>query len=77
VEVVSGPGRCCSVRDHGPGIPADQRARIFDRFYRLDRSRNGGAGLGLAIAMTIMEAHGGRIEVDDAPGGGALMRLRF
>lgn len=77
VEVVSGPGRCCSVRDHGPGIPADQRARIFDRFYRLDRSRNGGAGLGLAIAATIMEAHGGRIEVDDAPGEGALMRLRF
>ncbi|WP_230945856.1 sensor histidine kinase [Burkholderia vietnamiensis] len=77
VEVVSGPGRCCSVRDHGPGVPARERARIFDRFYRVDRSRNAGAGLGLAIVATIMEAHGGWIEVDDAADGGALMRLRF
>ncbi|WP_051391231.1 sensor histidine kinase [Paraburkholderia mimosarum] len=77
VEVTSGPGRCCSVRDYGRGIPEAERARIFDRFYRIDRTRSGGAGLGLAIATAIMEAHGGRIDVADAPGGGTLVSLRF
>ncbi|MEA2128319.1 MAG: two-component system, OmpR family, sensor kinase [Solirubrobacteraceae bacterium] len=62
------------VDDDGPGIPEDQRARIFDRFQRADSGRaraTGGAGLGLAIARAIVVAHGGQIEIADAPAGGA------
>ena len=77
VEVVAGPGRQCSVRDHGPGIPVAQRSVVLKRFHRLDKSRTEGAGLGLAIASTIMELHGGEIRIEDAPGGGALVRLIF
>ena len=77
VEVAAGPGPQCSVRDHGPGIPPDRRGAVLERFRRLDKSHAQGAGLGLAIASTIMELHGGRIEIDDAPGGGALVRLVF
>lgn len=77
VEVVAGPGAECSVRDHGPGIPPDRRGLVLERFRRLDKSRAEGAGLGLAIASTIMQLHGGRIQIDDAPGRGALVRLVF
>ncbi len=62
------------VGDDGPGIPADQLEHIFGRFRRLDggRSRDtGGAGLGLAIARAIVEAHGGRITAESPPGRGA------
>lgn len=62
------------VRDSGPGVPVEDRRRIFERFRQargIDRSR-GGAGLGLAIVHAIVTAHGGRIWVDDAPGGGAM-----
>jgi signal transduction histidine kinase len=76
VEVVAGPGAECSVRDHGPGIPSDRRGAVLERFRRVDKRRADGAGLGLAIASTIMQLHGGRIEIDDAPGG-ALVRLVF
>jgi two-component system KDP operon response regulator KdpE len=67
-----------SVADQGPGIPAAERERVFERFYQLDQptTRNvGGSGLGLAICKAIVEAHGGQIAVDQAPGGGA--RFRF
>jgi signal transduction histidine kinase len=77
VEVVAGPGAQCSVRDYGPGIPADRRSAVLERFRRLDKSRAEGAGLGLAIASAIMQLHGGQIEIYDAPGGGALVRLVF
>ncbi|MDR0592258.1 MAG: HAMP domain-containing histidine kinase, partial [Bifidobacteriaceae bacterium] len=62
------------VRDHGPGIPPDKRRQVFDRFFRLDRSRSrdqGGSGLGLAIVAGLVAAHGGQVEVDETPGGGA------
>jgi two-component system sensor histidine kinase KdpD len=62
-----------SVADQGPGIPPDRRASIFERFYRLDVSDSSpsGTGLGLAICWGFVEAMGGRIQVEDAPGGGA------
>jgi two-component system, OmpR family, sensor kinase len=60
------------VRDTGPGIPEHERARIFERFVRLNGSHAGeGAGLGLAITRAVAEAHGGRVELDSRPGGGA------
>jgi signal transduction histidine kinase len=55
---------CIEVADEGPGIPAGERGRVFERFYRADAARsssNGGAGLGLAIARWIVELHGGEI----------------
>jgi two-component system phosphate regulon sensor histidine kinase PhoR len=57
-----------SVTDTGPGIPLDERDRIFERFYRGDRARRGGGtGLGLAIAKHIVQAHGGRIWAEESP----------
>jgi two-component system sensor histidine kinase BaeS len=65
------------VRDTGSGIAADDLAHIFDRFYRGDASRpqNGESGLGLAIARSIVEAHGGTIRVDSLPGQGATFTI--
>ncbi len=66
------------VRDHGPGISADDKAHVFDRFYRSAAARSlPGSGLGLAIVREVAEAHGGSVSAEDAPGGGALMRLRL
>ena len=65
------------VRDRGPGVPAADRARIFERFVRLDEARGRhpeGSGLGLAIVDQVARAHGGRVEVEDRPGGGAIFR---
>ena len=69
-----------SVADDGSGVPAADRARIFERFVRLDESRardGGGAGLGLAIARDIAVRHGGTLTVAEAPMGGALFELRL
>ncbi|MEV7007783.1 HAMP domain-containing sensor histidine kinase [Streptosporangium sp. NPDC051022] len=68
------------VADDGPGVPVADRERIFGRFVRADGARAreaGGAGLGLAIVAEIAHRHHARVEVDDAPGGGALFRVRF
>ena len=66
------------VRDHGPGIAPEDRGRVFDRFYRASSARAlPGSGLGLAIVREVAEAHGGSVSAEDAPGGGALLRLRF
>jgi two-component system, OmpR family, sensor kinase len=60
------------VKDTGPGVPEHEQTRIFERFVRLDRAPAGeGAGLGLAITRAVAEAHGGRVELDSRPGGGA------
>jgi len=64
------------VLDRGCGVPADKRQIVFRRFQRSDR-RGGGAGLGLAIVRRTAEIHGGTVEVDDRPGGGAVFSFRF
>lgn len=67
-----------TVTDDGPGVPPDQRERVFDRFTRLDAARSrdaGGSGLGLPIAREIAVRHGGTLTVEDAPGGGAAFVL--
>lgn len=67
-----------SVHDEGPGIPPEAVPHIFERFYRTDRTRSrssGGAGLGLAIAQSIVTAHSGHIEVDSEPGRGTVMTI--
>jgi heavy metal sensor kinase len=79
VEVNATGGRAViEVRDTGPGIPAEHRDRIFDRFYRVDPSRSreeGGVGLGLAIARWAVEANGGQIELASAGTEGSLFRV--
>jgi signal transduction histidine kinase len=60
-----------SVRDEGAGIPSEQMARIFDRYWRGDAARKDGVGLGLSIAREIVQAHGGRIWVDSVEGRGS------
>lgn len=67
----SAEGAQLEVRDTGPGVPSEERARLFDRFYQTGRKNEGGAGLGLAIAKGLVEAHQGSITVGDAPEGGA------
>jgi two-component system phosphate regulon sensor histidine kinase PhoR len=66
-----------SVEDHGVGIPAADRARIFERFYKVDqvRVRGGGTGLGLAIARHVIEQHGGRIQVESEEGSGSTFTV--
>jgi len=68
------------VSDDGPGVPQADRARVFERFVRLDDARartDGGSGLGLAIVAEVVAAHGGTVEVTDGPDGGALFRVRI
>lgn len=68
------------VSDDGPGVPENERERIFERFVRLDtdRARNaGGSGLGLAIVKEIVAAHGGSVVVEEASGGGARFVVRL
>lgn len=67
-----------SVRDQGPGIPSQHRQTIFDKFERIQReSESKGLGLGLAFCRLAVEAHGGRIWVGDAPGGGAAFNFEL
>ncbi|MDC7120377.1 HAMP domain-containing histidine kinase [Cellulomonas fimi] len=68
------------VVDDGPGIPADLRDRLFERFVRGDASRNraaGSTGLGLSIAHAVVTAHGGTLTVDETAGGGTTFRVRL
>jgi two-component system sensor histidine kinase MprB len=66
------------VRDHGPGIAPEDREHVFDRFYRSAAARSlPGSGLGLAIVREVAEAHGGTVVAEEAPDGGAILRLRL
>ncbi|UKS26439.1 HAMP domain-containing histidine kinase [Paenibacillus sp. HWE-109] len=67
-----------AIQDNGPGIAPEHLPHLFDRFYRIDSSRarrSGGAGLGLSITQTIVELHGGMIEVESEVGGGSTFKV--
>ena len=67
-----------TVRDHGPGIAAEDLPHVFDRFYRGAEARGRpGSGLGLAIVRQVVDQQGGSVAAEPAPGGGTLMRLRL
>jgi two-component system phosphate regulon sensor histidine kinase PhoR len=69
-----------SVHDDGPGIPVESLPRVFERFYRVDKARSreqGGTGLGLAIVKNVVQAHGGEVRVESAPGEGASFFARL
>jgi len=68
------------VRDHGPGIPADQREKVFERFHRVDRpdtAHSPGTGIGLSLVRTFSKAHHGQARVREAEGGGAEIMVTF
>jgi two-component system OmpR family sensor kinase len=66
------------VLDNGPGIPPEERERVFDRFYRRDQADVPGSGLGLSIVRSVAERHGARAELDGGPGGkGLRARVSF
>ena len=79
VTIATGPeGVEVEVRDHGPGIPAEDRGRVFERFTRLDQSRNiPGIGLGLSIVQGIVVGYGGTITIDDPSDGGRGTSMRM
>jgi len=77
VEVLVREGRL-DVRDHGPGIAAEDLPRVFDRFYRAPAARaRPGSGLGLAIVRQVAETHGGTVHAASEPGGGARLTLEL
>ena len=77
VDIVVTDQGTVSVLDQGEGVPIAERERIFERFWRRNRRRSGGAGLGLSIAKRIVEAHGGTITVENRPAGGAAFSMCF
>ena len=80
VMVASEPEKTLIVKDNGIGIPAAEQERIFERFYRVDKSRSkatGGTGLGLAIVKHIVEIHGAKLTLDSAPGVGTTVKVEF
>ena len=66
-----------SVSDRGPGIPPETTERLFEKFYRGDNRKTGGLGLGLSIARGLIEAHGGKLTVENRDGGGARFVIRL
>ena len=78
VDIRLTPDGELTVRDRGPGFKQDDLPHVFDRFYRAREARGmRGSGLGLAIVRQTAESHGGSVRAENAPGGGALLRLRL
>lgn len=77
IEVRVDPASRVTVEDRGAGIPDTQKELIFDRFWRADRRRSAGAGIGLALVRRITQLHGGDSRVEDREGGGARFLLSF
>src|SRR5262245_914768 len=77
VEIVVEDSGMVRVLDEGPGIKEEERELMFQRFWRRDRRRTGGAGLGLSIVQRIAEAHAATISVENRPTGGATFSLGF
>jgi signal transduction histidine kinase len=73
----AGAGASLCVEDHGPGIPASERERAFDRFFRRPGGAEGGSGLGLAIVKAIAERHGARVRLEDAAPSGLRVTVVF
>ena len=74
---VDGADAVFRVDDSGPGIPADERTRVFDRFYRRDSGETTGSGLGLAIVKAIADRHGAQVVLADSPLGGLRAEVRL
>jgi signal transduction histidine kinase len=70
-------GAVLEVADSGPGIPAPERQRVFDRFYRRTGTASEGSGLGLAIVKAIADRHGAQVRIDGAPEGGLQVTVAF
>ena len=70
-------GTTLEVEDTGPGVPAAERERVLDRFYRVPGSSAEGSGLGLAIVRQVAQAHGAELSLGEAAGGGLRVRVRF
>jgi two-component system sensor histidine kinase TctE len=66
-----------AVSDNGPGIPQEERERVFERFHRLAGGEIPGSGLGLAIVREVAAQHQAEIRLEDTPGGGLTVRVRF
>ena len=80
LPAAEGMGPALQVADDGIGIPEEHQARVFERFYRVDKSRSkatGGTGLGLAIVKHIAQLHGAAIRLDSAEGQGTTITVRF
>ncbi|MCK6482190.1 MAG: HAMP domain-containing histidine kinase, partial [Planctomycetes bacterium] len=75
-----GGGVRIEVEDNGPGVPPEERRRVFEEFYRVERPGTegaGGTGLGLALVKRLVEAHGGTVSVEEAPGGGSVFAVEI
>src|SRR5262245_4026760 len=77
VDIIVTSDGTVSILDQGPGIQDEEREHLFRRFWRRDRRRTGGAGLGLSIVRRIADAHGASVVVENRPAGGASFSLRF
>ncbi len=73
----AGRGIEIQVADRGPGLGAGEEARVFEKFYRGPHARASGVGLGLAICLSIVKAHGGSITAGNQEGGGAVFRIEL